>query len=162
VDSFLDTVAGLPVHALVVHAAVVLVPLTAVGAVLMAVRLSFSRRFGILIVILGAAATGACLVAKESGEQLAQRVGMPEPHADLGSVMPLFAGALFVLLTVMWLFDRGIPMTKSRPAWLVAIAVVVVLASAAALVWTVRVGHSGSEAVWAPIIASTNGSAATG
>lgn len=153
--SLLDTVAGLPVHSLVVHAVVVLVPLVALGAILMAVWPSFSRRFGTLIVIVGGGAAAASLVAKESGEQLALRVGTPLPHADLGKLMPLFAGALFVVLLVFWLFDRGIPMNRPRPGWLVALAVVLVIVALAAMAWTFRVGHSGSEAVWKPIIANT-------
>jgi len=153
--SLLDTVAGLPVHSLVVHAVVVLVPLVALGAILMAVWPSFSRRFGTLIVIVGGGAAAASLVAKESGEQLALRVGTPLPHADLGNLMPLFAGALFVVLLVFWLFDRGIPMNRPRPGWLVALAVVLVIVALAAMAWTFRVGHSGSEAVWKPIIANT-------
>mgnify|MGYP000881449315 CR=1 FL=1 len=94
-------------------------------------------------------------LVEESGEQLALRVGTPLPHADLGKLMPLFAGALFVVLLVFWLFDRGIPMNRPRPGWLVALAVVLVIVALAAMAWAFRVGHSGSEAVWKPIIANT-------
>jgi hypothetical protein len=85
--SLFDTIGGLPVHSLVVHAVVVLVPLVALGAILMAFWPSFSRRFGTLIVVVAAGAAAATVVAKESGEQLAGRVGSPEPHVDLGSRM---------------------------------------------------------------------------
>ncbi len=151
----LDTVAGLPIHALVVHAVVVLVPLAALGALLMAVRPSFSRRFGILVVLVAAAGAAASFVAKESGEQLAARVGLPQQHADLGGVMPLVAGSLFLLLLVFWLFDRGIPANRVRPGWMIAFAVVLALASLFALYWTIRVGHTGSEAVWSSVIQNT-------
>lgn len=156
VDSYLDTIAGLPVHALVVHAAVVLVPLAAVGAVLMAFWPAFSRRFGVLVVLVAAGGAGAAVVAKLSGEQLAERVGTPEQHAELGDVLPLFAIALFVLVLILWLFDRGIPMNRKRPVWLVGLAVLVVIAAVAALLWTFRVGHSGAEATWSAVIESTN------
>lgn len=134
---------------------VVLVPLSAAGAVIMAVSPAFSRRFGTLIVILAGVAAVASVVAKESGEQFAARVGSPQPHVELGDRMPLFAGALFVLLLVFWLVDRGIPANRSRPVWLVVLAVVVVIVALAATWWTIRVGHSGSEAVWGPIIENT-------
>ncbi|MCX6433742.1 MAG: hypothetical protein NTX29_13530 [Actinobacteria bacterium] len=147
-----DTIGGIPVHALVVHAAVVLVPLTALGAILMAVRPSFSRRFGTLVVLVAFVAAGACVVAKESGEQLARHVGSPQPHVDLGSRMPLVAGVLFLLVLVFWLFDRGIPANKPRPMWLVLLAIVLVVASVGALYWTFRVGDSGAKAVWEPIM----------
>jgi uncharacterized membrane protein len=150
-----DTIAGLPVHALVVHAVVVLVPLAAIGAIIMAVRSAFSRRFGVIVVILAAIGAASAFVAKESGEQLAARVGTPEQHADLGDLMPIVAGGLFVLVLVFWLFDRGIPMNRARPVWLVILAVVVVLASLVALFWTFRVGHTGAEAVWTSVIENT-------
>ncbi len=153
-SAFLDTIGGIPVHALVVHAAVVLVPLTALGAILMAVRPDFSRRFGTLVVIVGFVAAASCVVAKESGEQLARHVGSPQPHVDLGDVMPLVAGGLFLLVLVFWLFDRGIPANKSRPMWLILLAGVVVIASLAAVYWTFRVGDSGARAVWEPIMSN--------
>lgn len=151
-DALFDTVGGIPVHALVVHAVVVLVPLAAIGAVLMAVRPSFSRRFGSLVVIIAGIGAAASLVAKESGEQLALRVGEPDPHVELGDVMPLFASGLLVLVLVFWLFDRGIPANRSRPAWLVVLAVVMVIGAVAATWWTIRVGDSGAKAVWEPIL----------
>jgi len=152
VDALFDTVGGIPVHALVVHAVVVLVPLAAIGAVLMAVRPSFSRRFGSLVVIIAGIGAASSLVAKESGEQLALRVGEPDPHVELGDVMPLFASGLLVLVLVFWLFDRGIPANRSRPAWLVVLAVVMVIGAVAATWWTIRVGDSGAKAVWEPIL----------
>lgn len=151
-DALFDTVGGIPVHALVVHAVVVLVPLAAIGAVLMAVRPAFSRRFGSLVVIIAGIGAAASLVAKESGEQLALRVGEPDPHVELGDVMPLFASGLLVLVLVFWLFDRGIPANRSRPAWLVVLAVVMVIGAVAATWWTIRVGDSGAKAVWEPIL----------
>jgi hypothetical protein len=157
VDSLFDTVNGLPVHALVVHAVVVLVPLVALGAVLMAAWPYFSRRFGIVIVILTAVAAGASVVARLSGEQLAERVGSPQPHVELGNVMPLFAGALLVLVLVFWLVDRGIPANRSRPPWLIVLAVVLVVVAVVSVWWTFRVGDSGAEAVWGPIVESTRG-----
>jgi hypothetical protein len=152
VDPYLDTVAGLPVHALVVHAVVVLVPLAAVGAVLMALRPSFSRRFGVLVVIVAGVAVPAALVAKESGERLARRIGVPVLHQELGSVMPWVAAALFLGILVFWLVDRGIPMNRQRPLWLKLLAALLVLAAVGATLWTVRVGHSGATAVWTPIL----------
>lgn len=155
VDSLFDTIGGLPVHALVVHAVVVLVPLSAIGAILMAARRSFSRRFGTIVVILAGIGAIASIVAKLSGEQLAERVGTPDPHASLGNVMPYFAIGLFVLVLVLWLVDRGIPANVSRPTWLVVFAVIVVIGAVVATWWTFRVGDSGARAVWEQIVKST-------
>jgi uncharacterized membrane protein len=155
VDSLLDTVAGLPVHPLVVHAAVVLVPLAALGAILMAFWRSFSRRFGVIVVIAAGVAAGASFIARGSGEQLAERVGEPEQHAELGEVLPLIALALFVLVLVFWLFDRGVPANRTRPVWLIALAALLVVASVVAVFWTVRTGHTGAEATWSAVIENT-------
>jgi hypothetical protein len=155
VDSFFDTVAGLPMHPLVVHAVVILVPLAAIGAMVMAFSPSFSRRFGVLVVIGAGSGAGAAVVAKESGERLAARVGVPELHQELGSLLPYVAAALFVLVLVFWLFDRGIPANRPRPLWLRLLAALLVVAAIGATAWTVRVGHSGAVAVWTSIVDGT-------
>ena len=152
-DSLLDTVGGIPVHPLVVHVVVILVPLSALGAVLMVLRRSFSRRYASLVVIFAAGGAGAAVVAKLSGEQLTKRVGTPATHVELGSLMPLIAIGLFILITAFWLFDRGIPMNRARPIWLSILGGVLVLASVFAVVWTLLVGHSGAEAVWTSLLA---------
>jgi uncharacterized membrane protein len=157
VDGILDSIAGLPLHPLVVHAVVVLVPLAAVGFLLMAVLPSFSRRFGVIVVVIAGAGAGASIGARLSGEELAERVGTPEAHAELGEVMPWVALGLFVLGLVFWLVDRGIPGNKPRPGWLIVYAIVLFLASVFAIYWTVRVGHSGSEAVWSGVVKGTDG-----
>ena len=155
-DGILDSVAGLPMHPLIVHGAVVLVPLAALGLMLMAVRAAFSRRFGVLVVTVAGAAALASVAAKLSGEELAERVGTPEVHAELGDVMPLIAIGLFVLGLVFWLVDRGIPGNKPRPGWLIVYAIVLFAASVFAIYWTIRVGHSGAEAVWSDVVPGTD------
>jgi uncharacterized membrane protein len=156
VDGILDSVAGLPMHPLIVHAAVVLVPLAALGLILMAVRPSFSRRFGVIVVIVAAAGALAAVAAKLSGEELAERIGTPEVHAELGDLLPLVAGGLFLLGLVFWLVDRGIPGNKPRPVWLVLYAILLIAASAFAIYWTIRVGHSGAEVTWSTVIEDTD------
>lgn len=123
----------------------------------MAVMPSFSRRFGTIVVIIAGIGAAASIVAKQSGQQLADRVGKPEVHASLGDVMPYFAIGLFVLVLVLWLVDRGIPANKSRPMWLVIFAVLVVIGALVATWWTIRVGDSGARAVWEKIVISTTG-----
>ena len=82
------TVGGLPLHPLVVHLVVVVVPLTFAGAVLMAVWPRFSRRFGPLIAIGAALGLVAGFIAKEAGEQLAPRVGVSPDHLAWGQRAP--------------------------------------------------------------------------
>jgi len=151
----LDTVFGLPVHVLVVHAVVVLLPLASVGAVLVALLPRFSRRFAVLVVITAWVAVPLAFLAKGSGEQFAERVGLPQPHAELGDVLPFFAVALAVVLLVFWLFDRGIPGNRRRPWWLKALAAVLIVVAGLTTWWTIRVGHSGAEATWSAIVQNT-------
>ncbi|MFM7146805.1 MAG: DUF2231 domain-containing protein [Actinomycetales bacterium] len=153
----LDTVFGLPVHVLVVHAVVVLLPLASIGAVLLALLPRFSQRFAVLVVVLAWAAVPAAFLAEGSGEQFAERVGLPQPHAELGESMPYFAVALAVVLLVFWLFDRGIPGNRGRPWWLKGLAVVLILVAVLTTWWTIRVGHSGAEATWSAVVQNTTG-----
>ena len=65
-----DTVLGLPVHPLVVHAVVVLVPLSAVGAVAIALVPRWRERYGVLVLLLSTAALAMVPVATRSGDSL--------------------------------------------------------------------------------------------
>ncbi|MCB0905027.1 MAG: cytochrome b5 domain-containing protein, partial [Actinobacteria bacterium] len=102
-----ETINGLPLHPLVVHAAVVLIPLSGALALLMVVLPRFSIRFGPLVVVLAWGAVGAALVAKETGEILSELVNKtPRVHTESGDVMPYFALAQAVLILLLWLADR--------------------------------------------------------
>ncbi len=152
----LDTVFGLPVHSLVVHAAVVLVPLAALGALIMGFSARFSRRFGPLVVAVAAAGVVAAFISRASGEELAERVGNPEVHAQVGNLLPFIALGMLVVLLALWLLDRGLP--GARPQRSLGIQVLGIIVIAAALItagWTVRTGHTGAEAVWQAIVDNT-------
>ena len=143
-DDLFGSIAGLPLHPLVVHGVVVLLPLLAVVTVLV----TFVRRWrgaAWLVVAANAVVTVMALVAKESGERLEDALPVEseaiERHAELGDVLPLFALGLLVASVVAALLR-----SNARLRW-VGIALVVV-AGAAAITWTVLTGHSGSAAVW--------------
>jgi len=153
-----DLINGLPVHPLVVHAAVVLVPLTAIGVMVMAVWPRFSQRHGWLVVGSSLVALGANFVAKESGEGLEDRVGEPGfDHAELGDIMPIFAAALAVVVIVLWLIDRRAPVDGPAPrrALRIVAAVLAVVVAVANLVWVYRVGDSGAKSVWTGKVSSS-------
>lgn len=76
-----DTVFGLPTHALVVHAVVVLLlPLAAIGGLMVAVLPRLRDRYGALVALLSVAAVPTVFVAQRSGEEPETRV-----NASLGS-----------------------------------------------------------------------------
>jgi len=153
-----DTINGLPVHPLVVHAAVVLIPLAAIGVLVMVFWPRFSRSFGIAVVVTAALATGAAFVAKEAGEALASRVGEPGfDHQELGDVMPIVAGVLLLAAIGLWLIDRRTESGASGSTRWVRIAVAALAAVIAVgnLVWIYRVGDSGARSVWAGQVAGS-------
>ena len=143
-----EEVWGLPLHPLVIHAVVVLVPLTAVGAVIMALRPRFTKRFGVIVVIGAIVSTVSAFLAKQSGETLARTRPVSGEHVMAGEVVPLPVLGFAVLLTVFWLFDRGVPGNRVRPVWLKLLAVVVVAAAVACTYLVVISGHTGALSVW--------------
>ncbi len=137
---------GLPLHPLVVHAAVVLIPLASLGALIVVVSQRARERFGWLTVAFAVAAAGAAITARLSGEALAQSLGGIEQliatHRQYGELAPWPAVALAITLPVGLLIR-----SRSKPAW-VAAAVLTVLAAVAGLVLVVLTGDAGARAVW--------------
>ncbi|WP_233219417.1 DUF2231 domain-containing protein [Micromonospora sp. RP3T] len=156
-----DSVNGLPLHPLVVHAVVVLLPLAALGVVALAVRPAWRGRFGWLVVLVAALATAAIPLATESGESLERRVGDPGRHAELGDQLLWFALPLLVVaVALVWLQRRaerpaGAGATAGPGVPGVLVAVLAVVVAAANLVQVYRVGESGAKAVWGDVPAAT-------
>lgn len=78
----LTGILGLPTHPLVVHFSVVLLPLSALSLLIAVVWRWWRIRFAGLSVAGLLVATGATVLAKESGERLAEVVGTPQEHAE--------------------------------------------------------------------------------
>src|ERR1700709_1391931 len=73
-----ETVRGLPLHVLVVHAVVVLVPLAAIGALGSALWPAVRRHFGATAVVAAVLATALVPVATGSGENFERQLGAEE------------------------------------------------------------------------------------
>lgn len=167
----LDLIGGLPLHPLVVHAVVVLLPLTVLGTVAIALRPSWRLTYGPLVVVFAVVATALVPVATSSGEALEERVGNPGEHAELGEQLLWFALPLLVLtlaLVVLARRDRPRPggtgdtsgtsgasevrgragTSRGAARATTAVAVLAVVAAVACGVQVYRVGDSGAEAVW--------------
>lgn len=149
-----DEVSGIPIHILLVHAVVVLVPLTALLTVLSAVWPAARRRIGIVTPLAGLITLILVPITQNAGEWLEQRVGnapLIKEHVDLGETMLWFAIGLFVASLLAW----GVPTMLARNAqrapapWIGVVVAVIAVALAGASVFQVyRVGESGSKAVW--------------
>ncbi|HVK27439.1 MAG TPA: DUF2231 domain-containing protein [Nocardioides sp.] len=150
-----DLVNGLPVHPLVVHAVVVLLPLGVVGTIAIALRPTWRIRYGHLVVACTAVATVLVPVATSSGEELEHRVGDPGRHAALGDQLIWFALALLATsAALVWLARRRDAGPGSGAA-LHAAAAVALVAAVAAGVQVYRVGDSGAQAAWGDQVASS-------
>lgn len=145
-----DTVLGLPVHALVVHGAVVLLPLMAVITAVVACVPRWRAHAAWLVTVIDAGMVAMTVVARQSGQALQTRLGgqVAQEHAGLGKNLIWFALATFLASLVVALGRR------SRTATLGAVLAVV--AGAFTIWWTVRVGHTGADAVWKGIVSRTN------
>lgn len=144
----LDLIFGLPVHPLVVHGAVVLVPLVAIAAIVMSYLPSFSRRYGKLVIIVAVFAQLALFVAKASGEPFQERLGKEiERHQSLGEIAPFTFIPLLILLYIRWRMDRE-GATIGSPAIRRMVSILLIAAAILALVYIFLTGHSGAESVW--------------
>ena len=112
-SSLLDTIGGLPIHPLVVHFAVVLLPLAASANILAIYIPRFRKNYGFISVVGVFLGTGAAVVAKQSGEALSARIGTPQTHANYGNLLPLVSGVFFIA-ALFW-YRRMRVSKSSRP-----------------------------------------------
>lgn len=170
-----DVINGLPVHALVVHAAVVLLPLMSLVTIAFTVRPRW--RPGLPWAILGnLIAMGTAFAAAESGGQLQIRLSIQagqeiaSEHGDLGALLPNYSISLVVASVLAYLLvgrtgkrqsatgDYDDPQAQPKQASVLAVVLAVILvvtAGAVTTAWTYRVGDSGAKAVWEDTIANT-------
>lgn len=149
----------LPVHALSVHASVVLVPLSALLAVLFAIpRFHAWAEWAFPLVTL--AATGAVFVSRQSGAKLEETLGVGPPgegnarddvladHADAGKLLFLMMlGFALIALVAFVLSRRNLLGNQSLQ---IAVSIVLVVSAGVVAYQTYRVGELGSKAVWNP------------
>jgi hypothetical protein len=178
----LDTVFGLPIHPLIVHATVVLVPVATLLVGLCAAVPATRRRLSWPTVLVCLVACVSVAGAALSGGPLEARVGgnaMIRHHSQLAKllvvwVLVMTAAALalayldwyradhpvagWVPVPSRWLHGLA-PASVGRivaARWLMpTIAVVSLLAALGTLVQIVLVGHSGAQAAWSQIGATT-------
>ena len=81
----MDKLFGLPAHPFLVHVPVVLLPLTAIGVMVMAIRPAWHQRFRWAILATGAEGTLGIVLAASAGEQLEGRSIRVEGQAHFGS-----------------------------------------------------------------------------
>lgn len=152
-----DLINGVPLHPLVVHAVVVLLPLGLLGTIAVALRPGWRRAYGPLVVGANLVATILCPVATSSGESLEQRVGAPGQHAALGDQLVWFAIALLITSAALVWLSRAPQPTPRQGRVLAVVAAASIVAALATGVQVYRVGDSGARAAWGD--AATSGAA---
>jgi uncharacterized membrane protein len=148
-----DTVFGVPLHPLVNHAVVVLVPLAVLGTLIVTVVPRWRTAYGWLVLALTGVAFASVPVATRSGRNLEASLELGGPaldkvqeHQEMGDRLIWAVGAMFVLDLVMMLMHRA-----GRPSGQATlIGVLASIAGLVALVMVVLTGHLGAQAVWNP------------
>jgi uncharacterized membrane protein len=154
-----DLINGLPLHPLVVHAVVVLLPLAALGTIAIAVRPGWRRTYGWLVVGITVVAAVFLPIATSSGEALEERVGSPGEHAEMGDALIWFTLPMLVIVAALVWFDRR-PTPKVDGRLLKALPVLAVVAALACSVQVYRVGDSGARAAWGNRVGSSSSASA--
>lgn len=155
-----DSIGGLPVHALVLHAVVIAVPLAALLALLFAYpRTRNWARWPLAVVAVGT--LGATFVAKKSGEALERALGIKpgNPVGDLIAKHQHLANQLLILVAVFavlavassFLVSRVDVAPRRKPVAIeVGLPVLLVITGLVMMFQVYRVGDIGSRAVWNP------------
>ncbi|MBE1552527.1 putative membrane protein [Mycobacterium sp. OAS707] len=149
----MTTISGLPAHALLVHAIVVLAPLVALLEILCAIWPGARRRLVWLVLALAAVNMVLTPLTTYAGEWLYDQQSDPSPilreHAERGDWMIYFSiGLLLVaiaLAAMHWLEGRS---EKRRTVATVVIAIVALAVGVSSIVGVVRIGDAGAQAVW--------------
>jgi uncharacterized membrane protein len=159
-------IGGLPLHPLVVHATVVLVPLSVLGALVVVLWPAGRRRYGWLVVAATVLASVCTIVAEQTGEGLEHnlpRDAAIEAHTELGDSLKLWVIPLMVVVAAFVLLHhrakrtarREGPGTTTAPALAgslrllaLGLTVVAVVLAVGAAVDVYRIGDSGARAVW--------------
>ncbi len=152
-----DQINGLPVHALVLHAAVIFVPLLALGAIAYALVALWRPKIAWTLAALAVVAPLSTLVAKLSGSKLYDRLvangvkgkdlQLLDDHMEFGDRTFAFALALGIVSLVVVVLNWRRPGTLPRIADL-GLAVVLIALAVISAYYVVRTGDSGATAVW--------------
>jgi uncharacterized membrane protein len=152
-----DQIGGLPVHVLVIHFAVVFVPLLALGAIVYAVVPRWRPRIGWAVFALAIIGPICTFVSKESGEKLYNRLvaqGLKgrgkeilDDHMGFGGRTFWFTLALGIVTLIMVVLTLRKSGSLPRVAEM-GLAVIMVALAVISGYYVFRTGDSGAHVVW--------------
>ena len=154
-------VSGLPLHPLLVHAVVVLIPLTVLAVVLTQFWTAARRRLGIVTPLAALAMLVLVPITIAAGNSLADVLGpyaLIGTHRQYGQMMLPWTIALFVVAAAQWVWFRwGVlkyRQPRSRPATVVPLAlmVAIIIVTLGTLSTVIQAGDTGARAVWGGLL----------
>jgi uncharacterized membrane protein len=150
----LETFLGIPLHPLLIHAAVVLVPLLVVAALVYALVPRLRQRVGWVLVGLAVIAPLCALASKLSGDafraRLARRhasaelLGQIDAHRHLGTILVWVVAALGLVALLLAL----LPAPRQTRAVSLTLVVLTVGLSLTSAYYVFRTGDTGAHIVW--------------
>ncbi len=154
----IDQLFGLPAHPLVVHAAVVMLPLAALLTMIVAIWPRARKWWGPIALFLALTATFAVALAQQSGEELEDSVDRTElvsDHTSKGETVLPWAIAVTVMaaaVTAIGPISRRYPDARlTGRVGHVALVVVTSVVAIGATYVVIDVGHSGAKATWSDV-----------
>ncbi|NMH99612.1 DUF2231 domain-containing protein [Pseudonocardia acidicola] len=156
-------IGGIPAHPLIIHCVVVLLPLAALGAIVIAVRPAWRRSLGVPLALITLVAVAAVPVAVLTGEQLQTALNGGGPlvleHARRAHMLLPYAVAFGVLVLVTvgagWRADRTTEPGNGGLVWRRTTTIAGVLAAVLGVVvagLVVWIGDAGATAVWQGVV----------
>lgn len=162
----MKTVFDLPAHPLFVHFPVVLIPLAAAAAVVLAVRPAWRPRYSTPLAVAAFVGAASAVLASRSGDELnaelKDRIGdLAEKHQDLGETTVILTIVFLVASVAIAVADRRAARAGAQIVSALAsrgervlrggMALTAVLA-VVATIWMIRTGHEGARIVWEDVI----------
>ncbi len=149
----MNTISGMPAHVLLVHAMVVLAPLTALLEMLCGILPAVRRRLVWLVLALALVTAVLTPLTTEAGEWLFNREPDPSAilrtHAERGGWMIYFSVALVVVaLLLAVLHVREGRSENRRVAGPVIVAILALGVGISTIVVVYLIGDAGARAVW--------------
>jgi len=181
----MDQITGLPAHPLLVHIPVALLPLAALGVIVLLARKAWYERYRWAVLIVAGIGTFGAILAASSGESLESQMRAQDgvdavravhEHAEAGDLARTLAIVFFVVLAAYvvlpWFVDRRNAGTtgsnvesgadeagtskRTVPSWVQpTLMVAVALTAVASMVSIVNAGHSGARRAWEQYDTST-------
>ncbi|MDV2476384.1 hypothetical protein F8M49_15525 [Rhodococcus zopfii] len=158
----LTTFNGIPIHPLLVHFVVVLVPLSALLLLSSVCWPAARRRLGLITPIVALVSLVLVPLTTEAGEWLEDRTPrdpLVRIHAELGDQLVFWSAGVFLVSLAWWAMHEP----RVRAWWVkrakfesaqvsrvvaVGLAVVGIALAAGSVVQVYRIGDSGAAAVW--------------